>query len=567
VAVILDTYNDNRSGYTFFVNPLGTQIEMKVNDDGVNIDLNWDTEWKCAAGTFEGGWCAELEIPFKSLKYLKGAETWGINFGRIIRSNFETVYWSGTLSQDFRISQGGKVNGIKTPGSFNKISVFPYFTLIKSDNSKPDLDAGGDFQWQIGSAVSLNATFNPDFATVEADQQQINLTRYELSYPEKRLFFQEGNDMYNTRIKTFYSRRIQDIDYGARMTGKIGKAQFNLLNVKSPAPSEENPSSYLTAARMKVDFLKSSSIGATLVDKSWRDGYTRSLSLDYVMNLGKTWQLTGQFVGSSPGNFSEHSAGYLRFARENNIYHYHIRYTQIGSKFRETVNQTGFVTDDNRREFDSDLTYKWWLKSGPFKYIDLQSMNNIFWSLTGTLRSWYLTDQVNFYFKNRFNVEYAYNNEYKLFEKEFHNYRHTFRLGYNTDEWNHAMVSFSSGRNFDRDMTLWSGGGRIKLFEKLSLTYSANLLIFKPDPNKNSTWINVLTTSYNFTNNLWLKLFAQNSSVNDKVYLYGLFGWRFKPPFGALYLIYSHDEFDNNGFFPKSDNFFLKLTFPVSVLK
>ena len=84
VAVILDTYNDNRSGYTFFVNPLGTQIEMKVNDDGVNIDLNWDTEWKCAAGTFKGGWCAELEIPFKSLKYKKGAETWGINFGRII---------------------------------------------------------------------------------------------------------------------------------------------------------------------------------------------------------------------------------------------------------------------------------------------------------------------------------------------------------------------------------------------------------------------------------------------------------------------------------------------------
>jgi hypothetical protein len=286
-----------------------------------------------------------------------------------------------------------------------------------------------------------------------------------------------------------------------------------------------------------------------------------------VMNLGKTWQLTGQFVGSAPGNFSEHSAGFLRFARENNIYHYHIRYTQIGSKFRETVNQTGFITDDNRREFDSDLTYKWWLKSGPFKYIDLQSLNNIFWSLTGTLRSWYLTDQVNFYFKNRFNIEYAYNNEYKLFEKEFHNHRHTFGLGYNTDEWNHAMISYSSGRNFDRDMTLWSGGGRIKLFEKLSLSYSANLLSFEPDPNKNSTLINVLTTSYNFTNNLWLKLFAQNSSVNDRIYFYGLFGWRFKPPFGALYLIYSHDEFKDNGSFPKSDNIFLKLTFPLSVLK
>jgi len=566
VALILDTYNDNRSGYTFFVSPLGTQIEMKVNDDGKNIDLNWDTEWNCASKIFDWGWSAELEIPFKSLKYKKGTETWGINFGRIIRSNSETSYWSGKLTEDFRISQGGKLNGIITSGS-SRLSIYPYLSVFKTNNSKPDAEIGGDIQWQIGSNASLNATVNPDFATVEADQQQINLTRYELSYPEKRLFFQEGNDMYSTRIKTFYSRRIQDIDYGARLTGKIGKTQFNLLNVRSPELSSENPAAFLTAARVKFDFLKSSSLGATLVDKSWNNGFTRSLSLDYVMNLAKTWQLTGQLVASAPGNFSDHSAGYLRVARENNIYHYHVRYTQIGSKFRETVNQTGFVTDDNRREIDSDVTYIWWLKSSSLKYIDMQSNNNIFWSLTGTLRSWYITDAVNFYFNNRINLQYAYNNEYKLFEKDFYNHKHTFDLGYNTDEWNHASVSFSTGKNFDRDFTLFSGGGRVKLFQKLSLSYSADLIKFKPDLNNSSTVINVLTANYNFTNDLWLKLFAQNSSRNDKIYFYGLFGWRFKPPFGALYLIYSHDEYLATSGLINSNNFFLKLTYPVAILK
>lgn len=567
VALILDTYNDNRSGYTFFVSPLGTQIEMKVNDDGKNTDLNWDTEWKCASKIFDWGWSAEMQIPFKSLKYKKGIETWGINFGRIIRSNSETSYWSGKLTEDFRISQGGKVTGIKTPGSSNKISIFPYLSVFKTNHTKPDAEVGGDIQWQIGSNVSLNATINPDFATVEADQQQINLSRYELSYPEKRLFFQEGNDMYNTRIKTFYSRRIQDIDYGARLTGKIGKTQFNLLNVISPELSVENPTTYLTAARVKYDFLKSSSVGATLVDKSWDNGFTRSLSLDYVMNLAKTWQLTGQLVGSAPGNLWDHSAGYLRITRENNIYHYHVRYTQIGSKFRETVNQTGFVPDDNRREIDSDVSYKWWLKNSSFKYIDMQSRNNIFWSLTGTLRSWYITEAVNFYFNNKINLQYAYNNEYKLYEKDFYNNRHTIDLGYNTDEWNHALISFSTGKNFDRDFTLFSGGGRVKLFQNLSLSYTANLLNFKPDPDNSSTVINVLTANYNFTNDLWLKLFAQNSSINDKFYFYGLFGWRFKPPFGALYLIYSHDEFRDAAGFPNSDNLFLKFTFPISILK
>ena len=566
IALMLDTYNDSRSAYVFFANPLGTQIDMAVNDDGKTIDINWDTEWKCESKTFDWGWCVEIEIPFKSLKYKKGVLNWGINFGRVIRSNFETAYWSGTLTEDFRVSQGGILNGIKIPGSKMKLSVFPYLTIFKTSGAKINYDAGGDISWQVASNVSLNATINPDFATVEADQQQINLTRYELSYPEKRLFFQEGNDMYNTRIKTFYSRRIQDIDFGERLNGKIGKTQFNILNVKTPNFSAENPTTFFTAARAKFDFLKSSTLGMTFVDKSWNDGFTRSLSLDYVANIGKTY-LTGQFVGSAPGDFWSHSAWYVRFARENNIYHYHIRYTEIGANFRENVNQTGFVTDDDRREMDSDFSYRWWLKNNAFEYIAAESRNNIFWSLKeGNLRSWYFTDAVNFYFKNKLNFEYAYNNEYKLYEKEFYNHQHSFSVGYNTDEWSHALVSYTTGKNFDRDFTLVSGGGRVKLIQNLSLSYSANILNFNPDPNNGSTFINVITANYNFTKDLWLKVFAQNSSANENIYFYGLFGWRFKPPFGAFYLIYSHDEFRDEFGFPKSNNVFLKITYPISVL-
>jgi hypothetical protein len=140
-------------------------------------------------------------------------------------------------------------------------------------------------------------------------------------------------------------------------------------------------------------------------------------------------------------------------------------------------------------------------------------------------------------------------------------------VGYNTDEWNHAVVSFTTGDNFDRDFNLFTGAGRVKLFRNLSLTYSANILKFNPDPDNSSNFINVFTANYNFTNDLWLKVFAQNSTKDDNVYFYGLFGWRFKPPFGAFYLIYSHDEFRNNLGLPKSDNVFLKLTYPISIMK
>ena len=568
IAVVLDTYHDSRSGYVFFTNPLGTQFDIKVNDDGRNMDINWDTEWKSDAKIYDWGWCAEFEIPFKSLKYKKGLENWGINFGRVIRANFETSYWSGVLSDDFRISQGGVAKGIENPGSKMKLSVFPYLSVFKTTSEKWNLDGGGDISWQISPNASFNGTINPDFATVEADQQQINLTRYELSYPEKRLFFQEGNEMYNTRIKTFYSRRIQDIDFGGRFNGKVGKTQFNVLNVMTPHISDDNPVTFYTAARAKFDFLKSSTIGLTFVDKSWRNDFTRSLSIDYLLNLGKTWQLTGQFVGSTPGDFWSHSAWFIRFAKENNKYHIHYRYTEIGENFRKNVNQTGFVTDDDRREMDSDFTYKWWIQNSTFEYINFQSFNNVFWSLEkGNLRSWYLTDAVNFYFKNKIGFGYAYNNEYKLYEKNFYNHKHTFRLGYNTDEWSHALLEYTTGQNFDRAFDLFSAGGRIKLFQNLSVSYMGNILKFNPDDDNNSTFINVFTANYNFTKDLWIKLFAQNSTKDENIYLYGLFGWRFKPPFGAIYLIYSHEQIAENTGIPNSDNFFVKLTYPITILK
>jgi hypothetical protein len=567
VGLIIDTYNDNRTGYGFIINPLGTQIDFKINDDGNTIDLNWDTEWKCACANFKEGWCAEIMIPFNSLKFKKGFDTWGVNFGRVIRSGFETVYWTGPLTNDFRISQGGKVTGLNAAGNKMQLTFFPYLSILKTTGEKLKADCGGDIKWQITPNVSLNGTINPDFATVEADQVQINLTRYELSYPEKRLFFQEGNEMYNTRFRTFYSRRIQDIDFGERLNGKIGGYQFNILNVRTPEIPDDSAHYFFTAASIKRDILKSSNIGLIAVDKSGNDTYTRSLSLDYTLNLGKTWYLTGQFVGSTPGDFWSHSAWFMRFARENNIYHYHIRYNNVGSNFRENVNQTGFITDDDRREIDFEGTYKFWIKNKIFEYINVGSNNNIFWSQKGVLRSWNTDNTIGVYFSNRISLGYNYNNEYKLYEKGFYNFRHEIMLGYNTEEWSNIQTGFSTGRNFDRDFYLYSGSFRLKPIQNLSLEYSASYLRFVPDLDSSSTFINVLTVNYNFTNDLWIKLFAQNSTGKKMIYIYGLFGWRFKPPFGALYLIYSHDNYELSKVPVKRNSFFLKLTLPISVIK
>ncbi len=575
-VVTFDPYYDNRSGYGFWTNALGTQTDFRINDDGRSIDVNWDTEWLSASSINDNGWTLEMAIPFKSIQFKPGSDTWGVNFGRVIRSNFETVWWSGEVTEDFRISQGGKLKGITPPASKGRLTLFPYATVSYENNEftgvrhevKPD--AGVDVKWQMTPNITADGTINPDFATVEADQEQINLTRYELNYPEKRLFFQEGNEMYSTRIQTFYSRRIQDILYGAKLNGKAGKYNFNALNVRTLQYDEEGePPSFFTSARVKRDFLESSSVGVTAVDRRNDSSFVTSFSGDYTLNLGNTWKLTGQFVASMPGDLLSHSAWFLRFAKETNIYHLHLRYTELGENFKENVNQTGYVVDDDRREVDSDLSYVWWLRNRFFQYIQLESRNNIFWArTTGVMRSWNVTEAVKFYMQNRFSFEYSYNNEFKLFEKEYYNHRHSFGLGYNTAQWSHARVEYDFGRNFDRDFQRLSLGGRLKITENLAAEYSGDLILFKPDVDSSSTFINVLSLNYNFTKDLWIKVFAQNSTRNSKVYFYGMAGWRFSPPFGALYLIYSHDrEAEVLGDLSRADAVFLKLTLPIPVIR
>ncbi|MDF1574330.1 MAG: DUF5916 domain-containing protein [Bacteroidales bacterium] len=472
--------------------------------------------------------------------------------------------------------RGGKLTGIRIPSSASKLSLYPYATIRYENNEFTGVnkrvrpDAGGDIKWQISPNLTADATIIHDFATVEADQERINLTRYELNYPEKRLFFQEGNEMYGTRIRTFYSRRIQDIMYGGKLNGKAGKYNFNAMNVRSLQMDEEDEApSFFTTARVKRDFLGSSSLGLSLVDKRNDSSYVSSISGNYVLNLGETWKLTGQFVAIVPGDLLSHSAWFMRFAKENNFYHMHVRYTEMGEHFRENINQAGYVVDDDRREVDSDLSYRWWIRNKVFRYMEFETRNNVFWARTsGVLRSWNINESVVFYFQNRFSLTYLYNNEYKLFEKDYYNHRHTFSLGYNTAEWSHAFAEYSFGHNFDRDFQRYSLGGRMKITYKMALEYGGDLIRFTPDEDHMSTLINVLSVDYNFTSDLWIKLFAQNSTGNSKIYIYGLAGWRFNPPFGAVYLIYSRDqEAGIMSDLAQADAFFLKFTLPITVFR
>ena len=577
IFLILGTYNDNRNSYGFGLNPLGTQSDFRIMDDGRTLDYNWDTEWSSSAAKYEWGWFAEMAIPFTSIKFKKNINNWQINFRRINREDSEISYWNSVVQDEFKVSLSGNLQNINSPVTKNTLLVVPYGmgkatqTNTGDDKAYIERQFGGDINWQPSSNLTANITVNPDFATVEADEDVIDLTKYEIRYPEKRIFFQEGNEMYNTRLQTFYSRRIGDISGGVKLTGKAGKTNINLINVfdKNAVDSLGNKPMY-TAIRVKRDVLKSSSLGFTATNKLLDDRMKSTLSTDYVLNLGPLWKLTGQYVAAIDDWNILRNAGYARFAAENNFFHWHIRYSYTqGNGFKDIFNETGFITDDDRHEFDSDLSYKWWIKNSPIKYISLGTANNAYWNDDfSKFMSWNINETADIYLINNLNFGFKYNNEYRFLKSDsndYYNYYYGVNIGYNTEAYNSARVMYRTGRSFGSDYYSVEAAFQLKILDRIAFELKPKYINFTPETTSYKTaFINSLSVTYNFTNDLWIKLICQNNTSNDKFYVYGLLGWRFKPPFGNLYFIVNHLEYiDPAGVFQNKYIGYLKLTYPI----
>ena len=579
IFIILGTFNDNRNAYCFALNPLGTQTDSRIMDDGRTIDYNWDTEWNSSAQIYDWGWFAEMVIPFNSIKFNKKQTDWQINFRRMVREESEISYWANSVTDEYKISSSGKLLNLNPKATKNTILLVPYgmgkVTTTNANWGKYIFEnqVGGDINWQINSNLTSNITVNPDFATVEADEDVIDLTKYEVQYPEKRVFFQEGNEMYQTRLKTFYSRRVGDISAGIKLTGKAGRTNINLINAfdKNAIDSSGAKPMY-TAFRVKRDILKSSSLGFTATNKLIGDRMISTFSPDYVLNLGSLWKLTGQYVAAIDDWNVLRNTGYARFAAENNFFHWHIRYSYLqGDGLKDIFNETGYLNDDNRNEFDSDLSYKWWIKESVFKYINFSTANNIYWNDDfSKFMSWNINETVQFYFTNKFNLDFRYNNEYRHITSEnadYYNFYYSATLGYNTEAYNRATLMVRMGRSFGSDYYSIESGLQLKVFNKLAVEFKPRYIQFSPETKDFKTaFINSISTTYNFTNNLWIKFILQTNSSNDKIYVYGLTGWRFKPPFGYLYFIVNHTEYmDSQGVFQNKYIGFLKLTYPITI--
>src|SRR5213592_2453320 len=253
VAVVLDTTFDRRSGYYFMTNALGTQADGRIADDGRSSESSWDAPWQSAARRTDYGWSAEFSIPLSSVRYTAGdRQTWGINFGRSRRRTLELSFWSGPLDNQWRVSQAGRLMSLSVPPPLDRIQVVQHGLTRLQDRVTLHCEAGIDARYALTPTTSVYGTLLPDFATIEADQEQVNLTRFELTLPEKRQFFLEGQEQFNQRFRTFYSRRIEEITAGSKLLGKQGPWTMVLLSAESKPDSGGERANY-TVARAQRD--------------------------------------------------------------------------------------------------------------------------------------------------------------------------------------------------------------------------------------------------------------------------------------------------------------------------
>ena len=388
--VIIDGLLDRQNGYVFGTNPGGLEYDGQVVREGTGgvlgsggggFNLNWDGVWDVEARISDDGWSAEFAIPFTTLRYGSDDEqVWGVNFQRNIRHNNEIVYWS-PLERNrnlYRVSEAGTVTDIAPPAQRNlKISPYVLGTAQRGGElaeTETNTEFGFDLKYSITPSLTLDATYNTDFAQVEVDDQQVNLDRFNLFFPEKRPFFLENAAQFYVgnaeEVEMFFSRRIGiaadgeriPIEAGLRLSGKIGETtNVGLLYMNTEDVAGVAPGNTFSVARINQELPNRSAIGAMFVGRDGDGSFlvpededeNQTYAIDGRWGIGDNLLFSG-WAGKTetPGLTGDDHAFSLGGDYSSAKWASRLRYTEVGGDFNPEV---GFLTRSDYRKFEGFL--------------------------------------------------------------------------------------------------------------------------------------------------------------------------------------------------------------------
>ncbi|MSO57090.1 MAG: hypothetical protein EXQ55_09270 [Acidobacteria bacterium] len=373
--VILDTFRDSRSGYMFVTNPLGAKLEQQIFEEGggnargaaSNINKDWDGVWMAAARRTSDGWTAEIAIPMVTVRSPEvNTQTWGINFMRNIRRKNEQVYWA-PIPKPYgltQVSMAGTITGMRDISRGLDLRIKP-FTIAggrrdrtgASVSSSGLKDVGLDVKYGLGSGLGLDVTLNTDFAQAEVDEQQVNLTRFALFFPEKRDFFLENSGQFTISTQgtdrmadLFFSRSIGlsstgqpvPIVGGVRMTGKTAGNNIAVMNIQTDS-AFGRPGENFLVARYSKDFLTRSKVGGLIINKEaiGSERFNRTFVADATYAPTRSFSLQS-FIAktSTPGVVDDQQMVHARALFLNTKWQTFAEFTDIGNNFND---EAGFI--------------------------------------------------------------------------------------------------------------------------------------------------------------------------------------------------------------------------------
>ncbi|HEX8029419.1 MAG TPA: DUF5916 domain-containing protein [Vicinamibacterales bacterium] len=384
--VILDTFHDSRNGYMFLTTPLGAKLEQQIFDEGegggrggtANINRNWDGVWDAAAKIVNDGWIAEIEIPFSTVRFVPSdSQVWGVNFQRHIRRKNESVLWS-PLPKNYtltRVSMAGELRGLSDISRGLDLRLKPFLVggahnvQASRDNKFTDgiHDIGLDARYGLTAGLNMDVTINTDFAQVEVDEQQVNLSRFGLFYPEKRDFFLENSNFFTmgtgtafstTQVQTdlFFSRRIGLSDTGTplpilggvRVAGKSGRNNIGVLDIQTD-DAFGVPGANFFVGRYSRDVFKRSRVGAIFINKDNAGNgliatarpFNRTMGVDANLAPSSNLQVQSYLAKTeTPGKEGNDMAVFGRIAYRDPNWNLYLNYLDVQENFNA---EAGFV--------------------------------------------------------------------------------------------------------------------------------------------------------------------------------------------------------------------------------
>ncbi|MDD8031009.1 MAG: carbohydrate binding family 9 domain-containing protein [Acidobacteriota bacterium] len=574
VRVLIDPFLDKRTAYVFYVNPKGARSEGLVS--GGSASLDWDGIWEARAKILPDGWSVEIKIPFKSISFKKELPAWGLNVERYIARKQETIRLSG-ISRDANFNNpmtAAELEGISDIKQGLGVTIRPY-GLVTTQNERLgenkyiwDGQGGVDIYKNITPNLVAAFTYNTDFAETEVDERRINLTRFPLFFPEKRMFFLEGSDIFefssSVSFRPFFSRKIGlyqgqqvPINFGAKLYGKVGKFNLAMLDMETESFAEL-PKNNLFAGRLTYDFLSESKIGAIVTngsptgERNTLVGFDVNYASSQFAGNKNIWLAAWAAYNWNDKEGKHHGFG-LRANYPNDLVNIETTYAYYGDALDPGL---GFMMRPAIQTFYLQMSYNprpahGWLGK-VIRQFFFQASGDFYWKLDGSLETSRLTfEPLSFRTESgeRFNASLVVNRDVLPFDFEVAegvvliagSYDFTnLRMSFNTASYRPLSfnLNYTVGQFYSGDYGDFSAGLTYHFRGNLDLSFNTNLVRGTLPEGKISENVYQLKLDFYFSPDLGFMNYVQYDSVSKMLGWSARFRWEVKPG-NFIYLIYN----------------------------